>query len=116
MKKFEVRFLAEAIDDLDALYSYIAKQSSFEIADGYLARIERLCFSLQSFPQRGTAVAGDIAGLRTMGFVRWPRLFGQFSPIFKWKFCFFGLGCQRFWQAVEVDRVGDVSIVPVSID
>ena len=68
MKKFEVRFLAEAIDDLDALYSYIAKQSSFEIADGYLARIERLCFSLQSFPQRGTAVAGDIAGLRTMGF------------------------------------------------
>jgi hypothetical protein len=29
---------------------------------------------------------------------------------------FFGLGCQRFWQAVEVDRVGDVAIVPVSID
>lgn len=70
MKTFEVRFLAEAIDDLDALYSYIAKQSSFEIADGYLARIERLCFSLQSFPQRGTAVAGDVAGLRTMGFER----------------------------------------------
>jgi toxin ParE1/3/4 len=70
LKTFEVRFLAEAIDDLDALYSYIAKQSSFEIADGYLARIERLCFSLQSFPQRGTAVAGDVAGLRTMGFER----------------------------------------------
>lgn len=68
MKKFEVRFLAEAIDDLDALYSYIAKQSSFEIADGYLARIERFCFSLQSFPQRGTVVAGDVPGLRTMGF------------------------------------------------
>jgi hypothetical protein len=29
---------------------------------------------------------------------------------------FFGLGCQTFWQAVEVDRVGDVAIVPVSID
>jgi hypothetical protein len=28
----------------------------------------------------------------------------------------FGLGCQRIWQAVEVDRVGDVAIVPVSID
>jgi hypothetical protein len=29
---------------------------------------------------------------------------------------FFGLGCQRFWQAVEVNRVGDVAIVPVSVD
>jgi len=29
---------------------------------------------------------------------------------------FFGLGCQRFWRAVEVDRVGDVAIVPVSVD
>jgi len=28
----------------------------------------------------------------------------------------FGLGCQRFWQAVEVDRVGDVAIVPVLVD
>jgi hypothetical protein len=29
---------------------------------------------------------------------------------------FFGLGCQGLWQAVEVDRVGDVAIVRVPID
>jgi len=29
---------------------------------------------------------------------------------------FFGLGCQSFWQAVEVYRVGDIAIVPVLID
>jgi hypothetical protein len=29
---------------------------------------------------------------------------------------FLGLGCQWFWQAVEVDRVGDVANLPVSID
>jgi hypothetical protein len=28
----------------------------------------------------------------------------------------FGLGCQSFWRAVEVDLAGDVAIVPVSID
>lgn len=68
MKRYEVSFLAEAIADLDRLFIYIAEKSSYEIADGYLARIERLCLSLRSLPQRGTAVAGDVPGLRTMGF------------------------------------------------
>ena len=68
MKRYEVHFLAEAIDDIDALFCYIAEESSYEIADRYLARIERLCLSLETFPLRGTAIAGDLAGLRTMGF------------------------------------------------
>jgi hypothetical protein len=29
---------------------------------------------------------------------------------------FFGLGCQRFWQAVEVGWGDNVGIVPISID
>jgi toxin ParE1/3/4 len=68
LKRYEVHFLAEAIDDIDALFCYIAEESSYEIADRYLARIERLCLSLETFPLRGTAIAGDLAGLRTMGF------------------------------------------------
>jgi toxin ParE1/3/4 len=68
LKRYEVRFLAGAIDDLDALFVYIARRSSLEIADSYLARIERSCLSLQSLPVRGTAVTGDVSGLRTMGF------------------------------------------------
>jgi toxin ParE1/3/4 len=70
LKRYEVHFLAEAINDLDALFCYISEKSTLEIADGYLARIERLCISLGNLPKRGTAVAGDIAGLRTMGFER----------------------------------------------
>ncbi len=70
MKRYEVHFLAEATDDIDALFCYIAEEASYEVADRYLARIERLCLSLETFPQRGTAVAGDVAGLRTMGFER----------------------------------------------
>jgi toxin ParE1/3/4 len=70
LKTYEVHFLAEAVADLDALYLYIAEDSGYEIADGYLARIERTCASLKSLPQRGTAVAGEITSLRTMGFER----------------------------------------------
>lgn len=68
MTRYEVHFLAEAIDDIDALFCYIAKENSFEVAARYLARIERLCLSLDTFPLRGTAVGGGISGLRTMGF------------------------------------------------
>jgi toxin ParE1/3/4 len=68
LTRYEVHFLAEAIDDIDALFCYIAKENSFEVAARYLARIERLCLSLDTFPLRGTAVGGGISGLRTMGF------------------------------------------------
>jgi toxin ParE1/3/4 len=68
LKRYEVYFLAEAIDDIDALFCYIAKEASFEVAARYLARIERLCLSLDTFPLRGTAVSGGIPGLHTMGF------------------------------------------------
>jgi toxin ParE1/3/4 len=70
LKRYEVHFLAEAIDDIDALFCYIAEKASIEVADQYLARIEKLCLSLEFFPQRGTSVAGDVEGLRTMGFER----------------------------------------------
>lgn len=70
MKRYEVRFLAEAMVDLDRLYFYVAEGTSYETADRYLARIERLCDSLASFPKRGTAIRGKLAGLRCMGFER----------------------------------------------
>jgi toxin ParE1/3/4 len=70
LKRYEVHFLTGAIHDIDALYCYIAEENSFEIAARYLARIELFCFSLETFPLRGTAVAGEVAGLRRMGFER----------------------------------------------
>jgi toxin ParE1/3/4 len=68
LKRYEVHFLAEAVTDIDSLFCQIAEKASYEVADRYLARIERLCHSLESFPMRGTAISGNVAGLRKMGF------------------------------------------------
>ena len=70
MKKYAVHFLAGAVDDLDALYRFISEKASYEIADGYLAKVEKFCLSLATFPQRGTAIPGRLTGMRTMGFER----------------------------------------------
>ena len=47
--------------------------------------------------------------------MRWSRLFGQFSPIYKWRF-YFLFGRRWSWRAVEVDGIGGVAMVPVWID
>lgn len=70
VERYEVYFSPRAVEDLERLFLYIAEKASVEIADGYLDRIERLCFSLRTLPNRGTAVRGRITGLRTMGFER----------------------------------------------
>ena len=62
--------LAEAVADLDSLFRFIAEKSNYEIADGYLERIEHFCRSLETFPQRGTKIPGRVAGVRVMGFER----------------------------------------------
>jgi plasmid stabilization system protein ParE len=68
LKRYEVHFLAEAVADLDSLFRFIAEKSNYEIADGYLERIEHFCRSLETFPQRGTKIPGRVAGVRAMGF------------------------------------------------
>jgi toxin ParE1/3/4 len=70
VKRFEVRFLADAAADLDELFCQIAKESSLETADRYLNRLERFCLSLSTLPARGTVVPGRVSGLRRMGFER----------------------------------------------
>jgi toxin ParE1/3/4 len=70
MKRYEVVFAAEAVTDIENLYTFIADRASLTIADRYLSRIERFCNSLETFPHRGTAVPGRINGLRTAGFER----------------------------------------------
>jgi toxin ParE1/3/4 len=70
VSRYEVRFSAEAELDLDRIFFYIAEQSSFEIADVYLARLERACLLLRSFPNRGTAIPGSETGLRSTSFDR----------------------------------------------
>jgi toxin ParE1/3/4 len=70
VEAFEVVFSAKAMEDLDQLFHFIRERASAEIADAYLARIERFCLSLRTFPNRGSLVGGARAGLRTVGFER----------------------------------------------
>lgn len=67
---YEVRFRASAEDDLTALYDYIARVTSPQIAGSYLDRIEKTCLSLATFPKRGTARDDLAPGIRTVGFER----------------------------------------------
>jgi toxin ParE1/3/4 len=63
-----VVYRSRARRDLIALYGYIARESSPEIAFGYIRRIEKSCSSLAVFPERGSAIHRDAPGLRKMGF------------------------------------------------
>lgn len=66
----EVVLGPRAIDDLRALHDYIADRAGFDIADGYIDRIEQACRLLENFPQRGTARDDLMPGLRTIAFER----------------------------------------------
>ena len=70
MREYEVFFRPRARKDFIAIYRYIAKHSSPRIAGNYIQRIENVCFSLASFPERGTVIPGRSPALRTMGFER----------------------------------------------
>lgn len=66
--KFKVVFTSEAQGDLIDLYDYIAAHSSPERAMAYIERIERVCMSLRTIPERGMLREDLRPGLRVMGF------------------------------------------------
>jgi toxin ParE1/3/4 len=70
LRDFPVFFRPRARKDLIGIYRFIAKHSSLTIAGNYINRIEKLCMSLASLPERGTVVPGRIDRLRTIGFER----------------------------------------------
>jgi toxin ParE1/3/4 len=66
----EVTFHRLARDDLFHLYSYIEERSGAQVAGGYLERIEALCTSLASFPERGVDRSDLAPHVRTMALER----------------------------------------------
>ena len=70
MKKFKVRFGAQAESDLRRLYMYVAEGAGDEVAEGYIDRIDAACTALETFPKRGRARDDISAGLRIMSFER----------------------------------------------
>jgi toxin ParE1/3/4 len=65
-----VVFTPEAEKDLNELFDYIADRDGRERAFHYIERIEDVCTSLRTMPERGTAREDLRPGLRLMGFER----------------------------------------------
>lgn len=53
MKKYRVKIIDEAEQDLVDVYTYIAKEDSPEKADHVLGKLEDLALSLSNMPERG---------------------------------------------------------------
>lgn len=70
MVAFRVILSPEALEDLDALYAFIARRSSERVALGYLDRIEAYCLGFVDFPHRGTLRDDLRPGTRVIGFER----------------------------------------------
>lgn len=68
MTSYRILFAPEAQTDLLELYDYIAEKSDVTQALAYVERIEELCNSLQTFPERGSLRDDVRPGLRVMGF------------------------------------------------
>jgi len=69
-KQHAIIFTPEAKNDLLELYDYIADHSGPDRALRYLGRIEKICMSLQTLPERGSRRDDLRPGLRVMGFER----------------------------------------------
>jgi toxin ParE1/3/4 len=67
---FRIGFSPEARADLFNLYIYIAEQGFPERAIKYIARIEKFCQGLQTFPHRGQTLDHLRPGLRMVSFER----------------------------------------------
>lgn len=63
-------FRPAAENDLSSLFRFIAEASGSARAEAYLDRIERTCFDLLTFPERGTRRDDIAPGLRIIGFER----------------------------------------------
>jgi toxin ParE1/3/4 len=66
----KVFYRDDAVADLAALYDYIARDNSPEIAIGYIRRTQEACQRLANFPERGRRRDDILPGLRTIGFER----------------------------------------------
>jgi toxin ParE1/3/4 len=65
-----VRLSRHAIDDLDALHSWIESESDSRTADDCLGRLETRIAALSQFPDSGTPRDDLAPGLRTLSFQR----------------------------------------------
>jgi hypothetical protein len=61
-----------------------AGSNSKEQSAGYFTFVQRIAAPADAIP----SVGSPSEKFAPMGIERWSRLFGQFSPILRWKVCF----------------------------
>jgi toxin ParE1/3/4 len=66
----EIVFAPRALDDLLAIYVYVAEAAGADVADAYDARLRKACLGLANFPRRGRPRDDLGDGVRTMSFER----------------------------------------------
>ena len=64
----EVRLRESALEDLKAIYTYLAERIGHDRADAYTSRIEAFCRSLSIFSERGRRRDDLLEGLRVVTF------------------------------------------------
>ena len=70
MRRRDVVFAPEAVDDLVRLYEWIANAAGPDTAMAYVERLEAYCLGFDLASERGT-LRGDVRpGLRIVGFER----------------------------------------------
>jgi|HubBroStandDraft_3_1064219.scaffolds.fasta_scaffold459675_1 toxin ParE1/3/4 len=70
MKTHAVRFTIAAVDDLTAIFDFVAERASVRVAEAFVARLEAACLALDVAPHRGTIRDDLRPGLRTVGVER----------------------------------------------
>ena len=70
MKHWPIVYDRQALDDLEAIHDWIARQTGESTADRYEQRITAFIEQLRNFPEPGTQREDLQSGLRTIGFER----------------------------------------------
>jgi toxin ParE1/3/4 len=70
VKSRQVRFAAEALADLDRIFTQLLPVAGERVARDFVERLEAACLDLRTFPERGTVRAHVRPGLRIIGYRR----------------------------------------------
>ena len=70
MKRRQVLFAPEAVEDLARLYAFISERGGRQIASAYIGRLENYCLAFDLASERGTMRDDIRPGLRIASFER----------------------------------------------
>jgi len=70
VKRYQVRFADEALDDLERIFVQLLPDAGERIARDFVGRLEAACLNLATSPERGSLRDHVRPGLRIIGYRR----------------------------------------------